>query len=103
MSKAEIIASGSYDLSLNRYKKARHEEESYVDPKNIIADPRTLEDEIAAGARLQREMGKRDLFGEKDVYFALFNTQEQGGGQPDVRGQILTKHHLRRYAVFADI
>ena len=48
MPKAEIVAQG-YDLSLNRYKEVVHEEIEHISPKNIIAELKTLEDEIQQG------------------------------------------------------
>ena len=47
--KADIEASGSYDLSLNRYKEVVHEEVEYDPPAVIIADLRDIEAEIVAG------------------------------------------------------
>ena len=46
--KAEIAAAG-YDLSLNRYKEVVHEEAEHRPPKEIIAELRALEREIADG------------------------------------------------------
>ncbi len=43
---AEIVAK-DYDLSINRYKEAKHEEVKYDPPKKIIAKLRKLEAEIA--------------------------------------------------------
>jgi type I restriction enzyme M protein len=43
VSKAEIAATGSYDLSLNRYKLIEHEERNHADPADILRDLRTLE------------------------------------------------------------
>ncbi|WP_182086112.1 class I SAM-dependent DNA methyltransferase [Aureimonas sp. ME7] len=46
--KAEIVAA-CYDLSLNRYKEVVHEAAEHRAPKNIIAELRALEREIAVG------------------------------------------------------
>lgn len=45
--KAEIAASGSYDLSLNRYKEVEHDERQHASPTAILQELRTLEDEIS--------------------------------------------------------
>lgn len=47
--KAEIAATGTYDLSLNRYKLVEHAEQTHDAPAAIIADLRTLETEISDG------------------------------------------------------
>lgn len=47
--KAEIAATGTYDLSLNRYKEVEHEEVEYEAPAAIIADLKRLEAEISDG------------------------------------------------------
>jgi type I restriction enzyme M protein len=47
--KAEIAATGTYDLSLNRYKQVEHAEVEHESPAAIIADLRKLEDEISEG------------------------------------------------------
>ena len=47
--KAEIAASGSYDLSLNRYKEVEHEEQNHAAPENIIRELRGLEKQISEG------------------------------------------------------
>jgi len=47
--KAEIAATGTYDLSLNRYKQVEHEEVTHESPAAIIADLRALEAEISEG------------------------------------------------------
>jgi type I restriction enzyme M protein len=49
--KADIAASGSYDLSLNRYKEVEHEETPHEAPAKIIDDLLVLEAEISAGLR----------------------------------------------------
>ncbi|EET46898.1 class I SAM-dependent DNA methyltransferase [Thalassobium sp. R2A62] len=46
---SEIIATGSWDLSLNRYKEIEHEEVHHDAPADIIAELRKLEAEIAEG------------------------------------------------------
>ena len=47
--RAEIAATGSWDLSLNRYKEIEHEEVEHQSPAEIIADLRALEAEITEG------------------------------------------------------
>jgi type I restriction enzyme M protein len=55
---AEIIATGSWDLSLNRYKEIEHEEVHHAAPAEIIAELRSLEAEIAEGLdRLEGMLG----------------------------------------------
>lgn len=46
---ADIIATGSWDLSLNRYKEIEHEEVAHQAPAEIIAELREIEKEIAKG------------------------------------------------------
>ena len=46
---AEIAATGTYDLSLNRYKEVEHDEVEYESPAAIIADLKRLEAEISDG------------------------------------------------------
>lgn len=53
--KTEIAAAG-YDLSLNRYKEVEHEAQEHDSPKEIIAELRALEAEIAAGLTKLEEM-----------------------------------------------
>ncbi len=48
MPKAEIAAAG-YDLSINTYKKVVHEAKTHRPPKEIIAELKSLEHEIADG------------------------------------------------------
>ena len=48
MPKAEIAAAG-YDLSINRYKEVVHEATEHRPPKEIIAELKALEEEIAEG------------------------------------------------------
>jgi type I restriction enzyme M protein len=56
--KAEITATGTYDLSLNRYKQVEHEEVKHESPSAIIADLRKLEDEISEGlTKLEAMLG----------------------------------------------
>lgn len=47
--KAEIAATGTYDLSLNRYKIVEHAEQVHDKPADIIAELRKLETEISDG------------------------------------------------------
>jgi type I restriction enzyme M protein len=47
--KADIAATGTYDLSLNRYKQVEHEVVTHESPAAIIAELRKLEDEISEG------------------------------------------------------
>ena len=56
--KADIIASGTYDLSLNRYRVVDHEEQTHDSPAAILADLRALEADISAGlAKLEAMLG----------------------------------------------
>jgi type I restriction enzyme M protein len=56
--KADIAATGSYDLSLNRYKEVEHEEVEYAAPMEIIADLRKIEGEISDSlTRLEEMLG----------------------------------------------
>lgn len=54
--KEDIIASGSWDLSLNRYKEIEHEEVVYDPPKQILTELRALEAEITQGLNKLEEM-----------------------------------------------
>lgn len=45
----DIIATGGWDLSLNRYKEIEHEEVEHDAPKDIICELRAIEAEIAKG------------------------------------------------------
>jgi len=54
--KAEIAATGSYDLSLNRYKELEHEPQTYEDPTDMIRELRELEEEIANGLIILERM-----------------------------------------------
>jgi len=47
--KAEITETGTYDLSLNRYKLVEHAEQTHDAPTDIIAELRKLETEISDG------------------------------------------------------
>ncbi|GGB22972.1 type I restriction-modification system subunit M [Allosediminivita pacifica] len=49
VSAEDIISTGSWDLSLNRYKEVEHEEVAHAAPAEIIAELRVLEAEIAEG------------------------------------------------------
>ncbi len=49
VSKNDIAATGSYDLSLNRYKEVEHEEVHYDKPIDIIKCLRKLENDISKG------------------------------------------------------
>jgi type I restriction enzyme M protein len=42
----DYIASQDYDLSLNRYKEATHEDVVHIPPRQIIADIKALELDI---------------------------------------------------------
>jgi type I restriction enzyme M protein len=54
----EIVATESWDLSLNRYKETLHEEVEHQSPAEIIAELRALEGEIAEGLdRLEGMLG----------------------------------------------
>lgn len=55
---SEIAATGSWDLSLNRYKEIEHEDVEHASPEEIIADLRALEAEISDGLdRLEGMLG----------------------------------------------
>ena len=55
---ADIQATGTWDLSLNRYKEIKHEEIEHQPPKEIIAELRLIEDEITKGLdRLEGMLG----------------------------------------------
>lgn len=55
---SEIIATGSWDLSLSRYKEIEHEEVEHQSPAEIIAELRALEAEITEGLdRLEGMLG----------------------------------------------
>ncbi len=56
--KADIASTGTYDLSLNRYKQVEHEEVTHESPAAIIAELRALEDEISEGlTKLEAMLG----------------------------------------------
>ncbi|MFE6813921.1 N-6 DNA methylase [Streptomyces sp. NPDC057677] len=48
VSKQEI-AENDYDLSVNRYREAVHEEDDHLEPSEVIASLRKIDDEIRAG------------------------------------------------------
>jgi type I restriction enzyme M protein len=54
--KADIAASGSYDLSINRYKELEHEEQEHASPAVILRELRILEEEISEGLVALEEM-----------------------------------------------
>jgi type I restriction enzyme M protein len=54
--KAEIAATGAYDLSLNRYREVEHEEQIHTVPADIICELRALEKEISSGLTKLEEM-----------------------------------------------
>lgn len=56
--KAEIAATDSYDLSLNRYKEVEHEEKHHDAPADIIRELQGLEKEISDGLTQLEEMLK---------------------------------------------
>ena len=55
MPKADIAAAG-YDLSINRYKEVVHEAAAYRPPREIIAELKALEKNIAEGLDELEEM-----------------------------------------------
>lgn len=56
--KADIAATGSYDLSLNRYREVEHEEQKHDAPADIIRELRKLEGEISQGlTKLEAMLG----------------------------------------------
>jgi type I restriction enzyme M protein len=58
VAKADIAATGTYDLSLNRYKQIEHAEVTHESPTAIIAELRSLEDEISEGlTKLEAMLG----------------------------------------------
>ena len=56
VSKAEIAGEGGYDLSLNRYKKTKHEQVMHETPAEIIAKLKALEGEITEGLTKLEEL-----------------------------------------------
>lgn len=58
VSRQDIAATGTYDLSLNRYKQVEHEEVTHDKPADIITELRTLEREISDGlTKLEAMLG----------------------------------------------
>lgn len=58
VSRQDIAATGTYDLSLNRYKLVEHEEVTHDKPADIITELRTLEKEIGDGlTKLEAMLG----------------------------------------------
>lgn len=58
VSKDDIAATGTYDLSLNRYKKVEHAEVTHDSPADIIKELRQLEAEISDGlTKLEAMLG----------------------------------------------
>lgn len=56
--KADIAATDSYDLSLNRYREVEHEEQKHEAPADIIRELRGLEREISEGlTKLEAMLG----------------------------------------------
>jgi len=49
VTKDDIAATGTYDLSLNRYKVVEHDEVTHDSPADIIKELRQLEQEISDG------------------------------------------------------
>lgn len=55
---ADIQATGTWDLSLNRYMEVAHEEVEHKPPKEIIAELRAIEEEIVEGlGKLEAMLG----------------------------------------------
>ncbi len=54
----EIVGSGSYDLSINRYKKTDYQAETYDHPSETIAKVLVLEEEILSGLKELEAMFK---------------------------------------------
>ena len=58
VSREDIAATGTYDLSFNRYKEVEHEEVEHDSPADIIKDLRALEQEINDGlTKLEAMLG----------------------------------------------
>ena len=56
--KADIAATGSYDLSLNRYREVEHKEQQHDAPVDIIRELRGLEKQISDGlTKLEAMLG----------------------------------------------
>ena len=56
VSKADIVATSSYDLSINRYREIEHEEGNFDSPADIIRNLRVLENDISKGLTKLEEM-----------------------------------------------
>jgi type I restriction enzyme M protein len=54
--KIEIAATGSYDLSLNRYKEVENDAQEHASPAAILRELRTLEEDISDGLSKLEEM-----------------------------------------------
>ena len=54
--KAEIAATGSYDLSINRYQEVEHAQQEHASPTEILSELRAFEKEISAGLDKLEEM-----------------------------------------------
>lgn len=48
---ADEIRQNGYDLSINKYKEVEYEEVQYEAPSKILADIKTLEDEVQQGLK----------------------------------------------------
>ena len=58
MPKAEIAASGTYDLSLNRYREVEHVHVEHDAPADIVRELREIKAAISAGlTRLEGMLG----------------------------------------------
>lgn len=58
VSKSEIAATGTYDLSFNRFREVEHAEHEHDAPEDIIREIRGLETDIANGlSRLEEMLG----------------------------------------------
>jgi len=55
--KAEIAATGSYDLSLNRYKEVEHEERNHAAPADIIRELRRWRRKFRRLTKLEEMLG----------------------------------------------
>lgn len=56
VTKADIAATDSYDLSLNRYREIEHEEQKHEAPSDILRELRGLEKQISEGLTKLEEM-----------------------------------------------
>jgi len=54
--KAEIAATGGYDLSLNRYKEVEHDAQEHASPAAILGELREIEEQISEGLGKLEEM-----------------------------------------------